>query len=99
MLIRRIVISAVVVAGSAAVSLSPAQAQYYPPCSFPLEWPFCVAGAAVNTAAAIATAPFRAVAPGPYYAGGPYYYGRPYYAPAYYYPRRHRHRRHHYIHR
>jgi len=88
MLMRRIVISALVVGGGGALSLSPANAQYYPPCSFPLEWPFCVAGAAVNTAAAIATAPFR----GPYY----YYYGQPYYAPAYYYPRRHHHRRHHY---
>jgi hypothetical protein len=98
MLMRRIVMLALVVAGSAVVPLSPAHAQYYPPCSFPLEWPVCVAGAAVNTAAAIATAPFRAVAGGPYYyPGGPYYYyGQPYYATGYYYPRRHHYRRHHY---
>ncbi len=99
MLMRRIVMLALVVAGGAALPLSPALAQYYPPCYFPLEWPFCIAGAAVNTAAAIATAPFRAVAGGPYYySGGPYYYyyGQPYYAMGYYYPRRHHYRRHHY---
>ena len=88
MLMRRIAILALVVGGIGAVPLSPANAQY---CSFPLEWPFCVAGAAVATAGAIATAPFRAVAGGPYY-----YYGQPYYAPAYYYPSRHHYRRHYY---
>ena len=93
MLTRRIVISALAVVGGGALSLSPANAQYYPPCSFPLEWPFCVAGAAVNTAAAIATAPFT----GPYYYTYGPYYGSSYYAPAYYYyPRRHHRRRHHY---
>jgi hypothetical protein len=67
-----------------ALSLSPAKAQ---DCSFPLAWPFCVAGAAVYTAGAIATAPFRPY----YYYGSPYYY----YAPAYYGPRyRYRHRHH-----
>ena len=75
---------------------SAAQAQYYtyPPCTpNPLSWPFCVAGAAVGTAAAIATAPFHAAAGGPYYDfyGRPYYYyyGQPYYyASGHYYPAR-----------
>ena len=90
--IQRVLISTVFAMGIAALPLSPAKAQYYyPPCNpFPLSWPFCIAGAAVGTAAAIATAPFQAAAWGPYY-----YYGPPYYAPAYYYPRRH-HRRHRY---
>ena len=90
--IQRLAISTVFALGIAALPLSPAKAQYYyPPCNpFPLSWPFCIAGAAVGTAAAIATAPFQAAAWGPYY-----YYGPPYYAPAYYYPRRH-HRRHRY---
>jgi hypothetical protein len=88
MLMRRITFLASVVAGIAALPLSSANAQY---CSFPLEWPFCVAGAAVATAGAIATAPFRVVAGGPYY-----YYGQPYYAPAYYYPARRHYRRHYY---
>jgi hypothetical protein len=90
--IQRSAISAVFAAGLAALPLSAANAQYYPPCNpFSLSWPFCIAGAAVGTAAAIATAPFYAVAGGPYY-----YYGPPYYAPAYYYGRRYHHRRHHY---
>ena len=89
---QRIAISALFAAGLAALPLSAAKAQYYPACNpFPLSWPFCIAGAAVGTAAAIATAPFYAVAGGPYY-----YYGRPYYAPAYYYPRRHHYRRRYY---
>jgi hypothetical protein len=79
---------AAIAAAIAVLPSAPAKAQYYYPCNaFPLTWPFCIAGAAVGTAAAIATAPFRA----PYY-----YYGSPYYyAPAYYYPRHHyrRHRR------
>jgi hypothetical protein len=85
MLIQRIVISALFAAGLAALPLSPAKAQYYgPPCSpFPLTWPFCIAGAAVGTAATIATAPFRAVAGGPYYYGYGYGY-YPYYPPRYY---------------
>jgi hypothetical protein len=92
MLFKRIALSASVVAGLAVLPLSSASAQYYPACSFPLEWPFCIAGAAVGAAATIATAPFRVVAGGPYY-----YYGSPYYGPAYYYyPRRHYYRRHHY---
>jgi hypothetical protein len=75
--IQRTAISALVAAGLATLSLSPAKAQAYPPCDpLPLAWPFCIAGAAVVTAAAIATAPFRAVAGAPYY-----YYGQPYYAP------------------
>jgi hypothetical protein len=94
MRIQRIAISALFAAGLAAAPLSAAKAQYYyPPCNpFPLSWPFCIAGAAVGTAAAIATAPFYAVAGAPYY----YYYGQPYYyASGYYYPVRH-HRRHYY---
>ena len=93
--IQRMVISTVFALGIAALPLSPAKAQYYgPPCNaFPLTWPFCIAGAAVGTAAAIATVPFQAVAGAPYY-----YYGAPYYAPAYYYPRRRHYRRHHYRH-
>ncbi len=81
-----------------ALPLSAAKAQY---CYSPLEWPFCIAGAAVNTAGAIATAPFR-----PYYYYGPsysyygsgYYYGPRYYRTRYYYPRRHYYRRHHHWH-
>ncbi len=93
MRIPRTLILAVFAAAIAALPLAPAKAQYYYPCSpFPLAWPFCIAGAAVGTAAAIATVPFRAVAGGPYY----YYYGSPYYyGPTYYYPRHH-YRRHHY---
>ncbi len=88
--VRQIAISAVFVAGLAAVPLATASAQYYPPppCSpFPLFWPFCVAGAVVGTAAAIVTAPFRVFAPPPVYYG---YYGPPppppYFAPRYYPP-------------
>ena len=90
--IRRIATAVLFAAGIVALPLSAPKAQYYyPPCNpFPLSWPFCVAGAAVGTAAAIATAPFRAV-------GAPYYY--PYYAPSYYapaygYPARHHGSRH-----
>jgi len=97
MSIQRIAISVMFAAGLAALPLSAAKAQYYPPCSpFPLTWPFCVAGAVVGTAATIATAPFRAVAGGPYYNGygygyypppAPYYPPRYYGAPPYYYGR------------
>ena len=82
----RIAISALFAAALAALPLSTAKAQYYPTCNpFPLSWPFCIAGAAVGTAAAIATAPFRAAAGYPYN----YYNGYPnYYASGYYYPRR-----------
>jgi hypothetical protein len=73
-----------------AVPRSPANAQY--DCSFPLAWPFCIAGTAVYTAGAIATAPFRLYYYDPYY---PYYYSPAYYAPGYYY-HHHHHRRHHY---
>jgi hypothetical protein len=84
--IRRIAVAAILAAALAALPLTPVRAQYYPPCNpFPLSWPFCIAGAAVGTAAAIATAPFAAVAGGPYY-----YYGQPYYAASTSYPRRHR---------
>jgi len=82
--IRRLVLSVLVVAAIAAVPRSPANAQF--DCSFPLAWPFCIAGAAVYTAGAIATAPFR-----PYYYD-PYYYSPTYYAPGYYYyPHYHHH--------
>ena len=89
----RIAIPALFAAALAALPISAANAQYYPPCNpFPLSWPFCIAGAAVGTAATIATAPFRAVAGYPYgyYYGQPnYYYGQPYhYSSGYYYPRR-----------
>jgi hypothetical protein len=71
MRIRRITISAAFAAGLAALPLSTAKAQYYPPCSpVPLFWPFCLAGAVVGTAAIIVTAPARALTGAP-----PYYYG------------------------
>jgi hypothetical protein len=70
MRVRRITISAALAAGLAALPFSTAKAQYYPPCSpFPLFWPFCVAGAVVDTAM-IVTAPVRAFTGAP-----PYYYG------------------------
>ena len=89
----RIAVSALFAAALAALPLSAANAQYYPYCNpFPLSWPFCIAGAAVGTAATIATAPFYAVAGAPYY-----YYGQPYYySSGYYYPTRRHHRRHRY---
>ena len=94
--IRRITIAAAFGVGLAALPLSTAKAQYYPPCSpFPLEWPFCVVGAVLGTAAMIVTAPIRALtgAP-PFYYGGYYpqpyypqpYYPQPYYPPPGYYP-------------
>jgi hypothetical protein len=57
----------------------------------PLAWPFCIAGAAVGTAATIAAAPLYAVGTRPhYYYGYPYYgyYGRPYYRAGYFPSRR-----------
>ncbi len=84
---RRIMSSVAFAAGLAALPLSAAEAQYYPPppCSpFPLFWPFCVVGAVVGVAATIVTAPFRALAGAP-----PFYYGYsgpPYYPPPYYPP-------------
>lgn len=94
---RQVAFSTIIAAGIAAIPFGSANAQY---CSFPLEWPFCIAGAAVGTAATIATAPFRAVTPYYYYGSPSYYYG-PYYGPVYYGPRyrywrRHRHHRYHY---
>jgi len=86
MRIRHIATSAAFVAGLAAVPVSAAEAQYYPPCSpFPLFWPFCIVGAVVGTAATIVTAPLWALtgAPPYYYYGG---YGQPYYPPPPYYP-------------
>jgi hypothetical protein len=57
--IRQMAIAAAFAAGLAAVPVSAAQAQYYPPCSpFPLFWPFCAGGALVGAAATIVTAPF-----------------------------------------
>ena len=83
MYLRRIAVLAAFAAGLVALPLATAKAQYYysPWCNpFPLTWPFCIAGAAVGTAAAIVTLPFRALAPPPY----PYAYYPP---PAYYSPR------------
>ena len=91
--VRHLVLLVLVAAAIAAVPRSPANAQY--DCSFPLAWPFCIAGAAVYTAGAIATAPFRPYYYDPYY---PYYYSPAYYAPGYYYYyyHHHHHRQHHY---
>lgn len=91
----RIATTALFAAGLAALPLSGAKAD----CSFPLAWPFCIAGAAVGTAATIATAPLYAVSGGPYYYGYgyPYYYygyGGPYYYGAGYYYYHHHYRRH-----
>jgi len=83
MLLQRIAISAVLVAGLAALPVAAAKAQvvYGAPCTpFPLTWPFCIVGAVVGTAAAVVSAPFRVVAPPPYYYGPPPYYPPP---PAY----------------
>ena len=104
MRIRRITISVAFAAGLATLPLSPAEAQsnpsqsnppqyypsqYYPPCSpFPLEWPFCVAGAVLDTVATIVTAPIRLLTGAPpfgYY-GPPYYPPPPYPPPPGYYP-------------
>ena len=87
----RIMRSVALAAGLAALPLSAAEAQYYPPCSpFPLFWPFCLAGAVVGTAAIIVTTPFRALAGAPpfYYGyyGPPYYPRQPYYPSQPYYP-------------
>jgi hypothetical protein len=92
----RIAISALFAAGLAALPISAAKAQYY--CDpFPLHWPFCIAGAAVSTAATIATAPFYALGARPYYYGHPYYYSRPYYyRSGYYYPKKRYYKRRHY---
>lgn len=90
MTIKRAAVPAILAALLAALPISASRAQYYPACNpFPLSWPFCIAGAAVGTAATIATAPLAVVGAAPYY-----YYGPTYYAPAYYYPRRHYRRRH-----
>ena len=81
--IRQMAIAAAFAAGLAAVPVSAAPAQYYPPCSpFPLFWPFCAAGAVVGTAATIVTAPLWALTgTPPYYYG---YYGQPYFPPSAY---------------
>ena len=87
MRIPRIAISVAFAAGLAALPLSAAKAQYYPPYSPPpLSWPICVAGALVVTATTIISAPFRALTGAP-----PFYYrcyGPPqaYYAPGYHAP-------------
>ena len=103
MRIRPIAISAAFAIGLATLPLSTAEAQsntpqyyppqYYPVCSpFPLEWPFCVAGAVLDIAATIVTTPIRLLTGAPpfgYY-GAPYppppYPPPPYYAPGYYSP-------------
>jgi hypothetical protein len=98
-IIRRLVLIVLVATALAAVPRSPANAQQWD-CSFPLAWPFCIAGAAVYTAGAIVAALFH-----PYYYSPGYYspgYAYPaYYAPGYYYPHyhhyhHHHHARHHY---
>ena len=83
MRLRRIAIWAAFAAGLAVLPFSAAKAQYYYPCNpFPLTWPFCIAGAAVGTAAAIVTAPVAALSYPYGYYGYPYYYGAAYPAPA-----------------
>lgn len=90
MRIPQIAMSAVFAAGLAALPLSAAKAQYYPPCHpFPLFWPFCVAEAVVGTAAMVVTAPFRAVAPPPYYYVPPP--PMPHYPPPAYHPQGYSH--------
>jgi hypothetical protein len=103
MRIRPIVISAAFAIGLATLPLSTAEAQYYPAqyypaqyyppqfypvwSPFPLEWPFCVAGAVLDIAATIVTTPIRLLTGAPpfgYY--GPPYPPPPYYAPRYYAP-------------
>jgi hypothetical protein len=103
MRIRPIAISAAFAVGLTTLPLSTAEAQsnppqyyppqYYPACSpFPLEWPFCVAGAVLDIAATIVTTPIRLLTGAPPFG----YYGPPYppppyppptyYAPGYYAP-------------
>src|SRR5215470_17006836 len=68
----RVATPALFAAGLAMLSPSDAKAQY---CSSSLlSLPFCVAGAAINTATTIAAAPFRAASGYPYYYGHSYYY-------------------------
>ena len=87
---KRIAISVALVAGLAAVPLSPALAWHHHRGFFPLFWPFAAAGAVVGTAGAIATAPVRAVVGPPAYyypPPGPNPYYSPYAAsPSYYTP-------------
>jgi hypothetical protein len=85
----RLARAALFAAGLAVPPLSGAKAD----CSFPLAWPFCIAGAVVNTAATIATAPFRGVSGSPYYYGYAYHYSSGYYhySSGYYHHRRHYH--------
>jgi hypothetical protein len=71
--LMRIATAALFAAGLAVLPPSDAKAE----CSFPLAWPFCVAGAAVNTVASIASAPFYGVS------GSPYYYNYYRYSSAY----------------
>jgi hypothetical protein len=88
MFARRSLVAVLFAVGFIALPLSTAHSQYYYyPCDpFPLSWPFCIAGAAVGTAATVASIPFAA-------STYPYYYYRPYYyRPVYY------HRIHHYKH-
>jgi hypothetical protein len=70
----RTAIGALFAAGLVAFPISAANAQYHY-CEFPLNWPFCIAGAAIGTAATIATAPLYALGAKPYY----YYYRQPHY--------------------
>src|SRR5215469_12510068 len=90
----RIATATLFAAGLAALPLSTAKAQYCTP--FPLSWPFCIAGAAINTAATIATAPFYAISRSSYYYGGPYYYHGHQYYYRYTYSSHHQQKTHYY---
>jgi hypothetical protein len=90
MRIRPAMISAAFALGLAALPLSTAQAQPYPPQYYPcspflLAWPFCVAGAVVGTAAMLVTAPLWVLTgPPPAYYWPPLYRPPPpYFAPEY----------------
>jgi hypothetical protein len=88
----RVATPALFAAGFAMLSPLAARAQ----CSSSLlSLPFCIAGAAVNTATAIATAPFRSASGYSYYRPS-YYYGgtRHYHSVRYYYGNQHH--THHY---
>ena len=90
MFARRALIAILFAIGFIALPLSAVNAQYYYPCNpFPLSWPFCIAGAAVGTAATVASIPFAA-ATYPYYYYPNYYYYRPaYYRRIHYYKHHH----------
>jgi hypothetical protein len=85
MRIRRIAISVAFAVGLAALPLSAANAQSYPPYwPPPLSWPICAAGAVLVTATTIIAAPLRVLTGAP-----PFYYvcygPSPHYPPPGYY--------------